>query len=394
MKIVHIEDFFYPSAGYQINILPKYLQKLGHENFIITSEYNKTPLDLRSFFKEDNIKEKDEEFSRLTNVNIIRMPIYGFISGRAIWKFMSLVKEIENINPDLIYVHGNDTLIGMQVIGFYKNKKRRVITDSHMLEMASKNKFNKVFRKLYKYTISKIINKNDINVIRVQNTNFVFDNYHIRRELSPFISFGTDSDLFIREDDKTINKIKQELGIKNKNVYIYSGKLNEEKGAKFLLNGFKDKFNKHEVTLIILSNIPNNEYGKELQNLIDNSKNQILVLGIKEYYELPKYYSLAKYAVFPKQCSLSFFDFQSMGIPVIFEDNEINSQRVHNSNIIFKSNDLEDFRNTISKSLEINNTSYKNKSENAIRWIKANYDYNNIVMEYDNLISESVRTKV
>lgn len=38
MKIVHVEDFFHPDAGYQINILPKYMAKMGHEVVVITSE--------------------------------------------------------------------------------------------------------------------------------------------------------------------------------------------------------------------------------------------------------------------------------------------------------------------------------------------------------------------
>ena len=55
MKIVHIEDFFHPEAGYQINILPKYMVRAGHEVTIITSEADKAAKQLTGFFGTDGI---------------------------------------------------------------------------------------------------------------------------------------------------------------------------------------------------------------------------------------------------------------------------------------------------------------------------------------------------
>jgi len=55
MKIVHIEDFFHPDAGYQVNVLAKYLKKFGHEVIVITAEMDKIPEYLTRFFGRDNI---------------------------------------------------------------------------------------------------------------------------------------------------------------------------------------------------------------------------------------------------------------------------------------------------------------------------------------------------
>ena len=49
MKIVQIEDFFHPDAGYKINILSKYFARMGHETVIITAELDKMPDFLTSF---------------------------------------------------------------------------------------------------------------------------------------------------------------------------------------------------------------------------------------------------------------------------------------------------------------------------------------------------------
>lgn len=52
MRIVHIEDFFHPNAGYQINILPKYMVKQGHSVTIVTSEMEKIPEGLTVFLEK------------------------------------------------------------------------------------------------------------------------------------------------------------------------------------------------------------------------------------------------------------------------------------------------------------------------------------------------------
>ena len=72
MKIVHIEDFFHPDAGYQINVLAKYQANAGHEVIILTSEIDKIPDFLTIFFGKDNIEQKDREYESKYGVKIIR----------------------------------------------------------------------------------------------------------------------------------------------------------------------------------------------------------------------------------------------------------------------------------------------------------------------------------
>ena len=74
MKIVNIEDFFHPDAGYQINILSKYLASFGHEVIIITAETDKIPDELTAFFKRDNIEQLDKDYTEKYGVKIIRLP--------------------------------------------------------------------------------------------------------------------------------------------------------------------------------------------------------------------------------------------------------------------------------------------------------------------------------
>ena len=51
MKIVQLEDFFHPDAGYKINILSKYFARMGHETVILTAGLDRMPDYLTSFFR-------------------------------------------------------------------------------------------------------------------------------------------------------------------------------------------------------------------------------------------------------------------------------------------------------------------------------------------------------
>ena len=86
MRIVQIEDFFHPDAGYQVNILAKYFAKKGHEVVVVTAEMEKIPDELTSFFGKDNIDEKDRHYEQEYNVRIVRVPVKKYFSGRVIYK--------------------------------------------------------------------------------------------------------------------------------------------------------------------------------------------------------------------------------------------------------------------------------------------------------------------
>ena len=116
----------------------------GHEVYIVTSELDKIPDSLASFFGKADIQQRDKEFYENTGVRIIRIPLFAYISGRAIFK-SSIFKCVDDLAPDVLYVHGNDSYIGIRYTLKLGKLKYPVIFDNHMLDMASTNKFNKLF---------------------------------------------------------------------------------------------------------------------------------------------------------------------------------------------------------------------------------------------------------
>lgn len=389
MNIVHIEDFFHPDAGYQINILPKYMVKQGHDVTIVTSEMEKIPTSLTSFFGKDNIEQADTKYTNLTGVKIIRLPLKTFISGRAVFG-TNLFSKVEELSPDILYVHGNDTLTAMRYLIRINKINYPIIMDSHMLAMASVNKFNKIFRKIYRKVFTPIIIKNQIQVIRTQDDNYVEKYLGIPLIQCPWISVGSDTFSFY-PDKIARDKFRKSNNINDDDfVVIYTGKLDESKGGLLLAQAFEKKFNIDKNIVLVVVGSLDGEYGQKVNGIFSKSENRILQFPTQKYIELAKFYQMADLSVFPRQCSLSFYDAQACGVPVVSEDNNINIDRLkYNNGLNFKSGDLEDFREKILNCIEMSNIEFNQMGDNAYNFVKKNNNYEDIANRYiEVLLSE------
>jgi glycosyltransferase involved in cell wall biosynthesis len=391
MRIVHIEDFFHPNAGYQINILPKYMVKQGHSVTIISSEMEKIPDGLTVFFGKDDINKYDDEYMSKTGVTIVRLPLKNFISGRAVFT-NELFEKVKKLKPDILYIHGNDTLTAMRYLLKLKKIKIPVVMDSHMLEMASVNKFNKIYRLLYKKVFAPIIIKNKITVIRTQDDEYVEKCLGIPLLQCPWISVGSDTLLF-HPDNFTKEQFRISNNIKNEDfVILYTGKLDESKGGLFLAQAFERKLNTNRNVVLIVVGNTNGEYGQMVDEVFERSENRIIRFPTQKYMELAKFYQSANLSVFPKQCSLSFYDAQACGLPVLSEDNNINIARLqHNNGFVFKSGDIEDFRLKIKEFANMSETEYQKKGDNAFEFVRNNYDYKDIADQYTDVLVNEVK---
>lgn len=389
MRIVNIEDYFHPEAGYQINILSKYLALFGHEVIIITAETDKIPDGLTSFFKRDNIEQSDKDYTEKYGVKIIRLPIKAFISGRAIFT-KALKKTIIELSPDILYVHGNDTAVGMWALSNYQKLKIPLLTDSHMLSMASVNPFNKLFHLFYKSFITPIIKKNNITVIRTQDDPYAEKVLGIPLSQAPWISYGSDTLLF-HPDPDVKSEFRRENGIGEDDfVVVYTGKLDESKGGKLLAETFKKKFDTEKNVVLVAVGNTTGDYGKEVEKIFSESENRVIRFPTQKYCDLPRFYQSADLSVFARQCSLSFYDAQACGLPVLSEDNNINVDRCsHQNGWNFKAENAEDFRAHIAAAANMPEKEYATVGENAYRFITEHYNYEDKAREYEKTIIDT-----
>lgn len=386
MKIVNVVDLFFPDAGYENNILSKYMVSFGHEYIILTTDLP----DPMGFFSNENINARDEEFYEKTGVKIIRLNCKKIISGRAVWNYKLFKKTLEAIAPDVVFFCGNDTLIAMQYLINIKKSKYAVITDSHMLAMASKNKLAKIYRWIYRTLITPKIIKYNIQVIRVQDDPYVQEYLGIPLSQAPFISFGTDTKLF-RPNKDVKGAFRCEKGIADDDfVVVYTGKLDEPKGGKLLAEAFRKKIDtKKNVVLVAVGNTAG-EYGNEVEKIFSESENRVIRFPTQKYCDLPRFYQAADLSVFARQCSLSFYDAQACGLPVLSEDNNINVDRCsHKNGWNFKAENAEDFRAHIAAAANMPEKEYAAVGENAYRFITEQYNYEDKAREYEKIIIDT-----
>lgn len=393
MKIVHLEDFIHPDAGYQVNLLSRLQVRQGHSVQIVTAELDKIPEDLTAFFGRDDISGRDDRFLRETGVRIHRLPLLGFYSGRAIFRPIQLVRKILSLKPDVLFVHGEDTLTGIIFISLARWLPFPIVLDCHMLEMASINKYKNQFRSLYKRFITPIILKRNIPLIRVVDSDFVEKCLGIPLRHTDFLSLGTDTDHF-RPKPEDRDNIRRELGLSpNSFVVLYAGKLDETKGGKLLSSALKPPLKTasgEQIEFLIVGNAVG-DYGQSVEADFEVSANKIIRRPTQRYFDLAKIYQAVDLAVYPRQCSMSFFEAQACGLPVLFEENEINNIRgKHGSALTFAPDSIEDFRAKIVTIASMDAATRENMAENARNYVVQTYDFVPIAQGYTNVLQRAI----
>ena len=395
MKIVHVEDFIHPDAGYQVNLLSRLQQADGHDVTIVTAELDKVPSFLTTFFGKDNIPQKDLAFERETGVRILRVPLLGFFSGRAIFH-PRLFKTVAALKPDVVFVHGEDTLTGILFILFSRWMKYPIVLDCHMLEMASVNRFKEYFRLFYRKFITPIILKYNIPLIRVVDSDYVQKCLGIPLTHTDLLSFGTDTSYFC-PNSEVRKDVRAKYGFNEENfLVLYAGKLDEAKGGIFLAEALRHKMmslSNRPIDFLIIGN-SDGDYGAEVERGFLNSENKIVRLPTQRYYDLAQFYQAADLAVFPRQCSMSFFEAQSCGLPILFEGNEINNQRSAFDNAFtFEPESLVDFRQKLVWLASIGFEDYEKLIINSRNYVLKNYDYLPISRRFTDVLQRAIVAK-
>lgn len=391
MHIVHVEDFFHPDAGYQLNLLSR-LQKIqGQRVTIITGEIARVPDWLIGFFGGDDIAARDRAFEAETGVAVIRRPLHAFISGRAIFG-ADLIRFVDGLAPDVAFIHGESTLTGIRFTLAAPRLSYPIVIDSHMLAMASRNPFARQFQAAYRRFIAPRILRQQIPLIRVQDSDYVERFLGIPLAHTDLLSFGSDTLLF-RPDPEARATGRHRLGIPDHAfVVVYAGKLDGTKGGPFLADALSAPLAglpERPIHFVIVGNAEGPDAGP-IEALFQSSSNPLKRLPTQRYRDLPGLYQLADLVVFPKQCSLSFFDVQAAGVPVLFEDNEINLKRVVGDNArVFRSGDREDFRNAIMALASLPDADLQRMRAAARSYVVDHYDYVKVAAQYTEILERA-----
>lgn len=392
MKILHVEAEYIPGLGYQVNLLSKYMAKLGHEVIILSTELDIVRPHQKNYIGTYS-KKVDYDHYSATNVKIIRIPCKGLISDRHIWSFR-VFDKIKEINPDIMFLHDNDTLVSMLYIVFYLKKFQiPLITDSHMVAIASRNKFAKLFQFLYRKIITLIIVRNNINVVRTVDDDFILKVFNIPKDLAPIISFGSDVERF-RPNDIRKKQLRTKYGIPLDNrVFIYTGKLSKDKEGIFLANSLLEPFilnNNAKISFLIVSSV-DGEYGNKVEETFNRSSNQIIRMPFVDHEELSDVILTADVAIIHYAASLTYFDYLASGLPVIWSDIEINVRRSDKRFVnLFENLNVKSLRDNIDYFIGLDDEELSKKSKMARDFAVENYSYDNITNQFINVLKSEI----
>ncbi len=374
--IIHVEDYFDPTAGYQINELLYKSKQFDDTVILITSD------DMSPFHKEWNKKE-DLEFTRKTKVKIIRLEKSFKILSRIIIK--NMWKTIESFNPDVVYLHG---IADFKDFILWKKKRRySIYRDSHMSWVASKNKLNKFFYFLYRIMFSRQINKKNkyekILALGIEEKEYIFK-LGIAKNKVEMLPHGYNKDnMFFSESAR--EKLRKHYDIaKDQIVISYIGKFDNNKRPDLIFDILKKIKGYDNITLFFLGN-KDDKYMKTFYGKKKNCKYNLILEDGKPFGELYKYYSFSDICIFPKETTLSSIHAQVCGCEVIMEEHISNQERVVNKDNLYEINNLCQASKILKNLLE-------NKNKDRYKYIKhlKDREYSNQVKKINNLIKEGL----
>ena len=388
MKIVYVDETFHPAYGYQSNPLAKFQQKQGNKVVIITVSKDQLHPVYKAFGDSgDSVEEDDKRYTEETGVKIVRVPTKGYVMHRAVYD-SSLFAAVRKEKPDVVFVHCVETLTAMRFL--LHKKEWPLMFDSHMLSMASESKFVGLYEAFYRVFFRRIIERNGYNVIRTQDDDYVNSHLGIDKALTPFISFGTDTILFSPSKENRKRFRKENCISEESFVIIYTGKLTEAKGGLLLAEAFQKKFSK-DVVLVCVGSPPDDDYGIRVSKKLDQAENRVIRFPTQSYMDLPEFYQMADLSIFPKQCSMSFYDAQACGLPVVSEKNNVNAQRCsHQNGMNFEPNNVSDLRKKIELFIHMDVRERVQYSQNARKFIENGYDYADIAKEYTKYLEMAI----
>lgn len=338
MRIIHVEDSFDPTAGYQVNELIK-ISHSGIEQIIITSK-DMTPFHKELCEKEDRLLEEKYK------IQIIRLDVLFKVSNRILMK--GLWEKINFLNPDLLFLHGIGDFKDLRL--FLAKPKYKVVRDCHMSWVGSINPFAKYFLILYSKIFSPIINNSNkylkVYALGIEELQYL-NSMGIKREKIEMLPHGYNKEFFYYDRNARV-KIRSDLEVNESSIIItYIGKFDEHKRPDLIFEildlASDDLFEKHDIKLLFIGS-KKEEYMTRVFNerkKRSKFKGEIKILNSKRFEELKDWYSGSDICIWPKQTTLSSIHAQVCQTTVIMEKQVSNQERVVNDSNLFEIDNLE-----------------------------------------------------
>lgn len=260
MRIVHIciSAPYIDGWGYQENLLPRYLQKLGVENHVIASR-NDFPAYLTPEDKAA-IVAKGEDY-QVDGIHVRRIKTKQLTTSLLFTKGLS--KALDEIHPDVIF-HHNFNCTSLVVAARYATRKKiPFLVDNHAdVINISKNKlWAFVYYRLLIGLSCKLIRKTITVAYGVTQArcDFMRDWYGVPKNIIKMFPIGADTDLADALPPK--ESLREKYGFQQGDFIVVSGgKMGINKGTKQLIDTVEElKTTYQNIRLVLFGAFEDND---------------------------------------------------------------------------------------------------------------------------------------
>jgi glycosyltransferase involved in cell wall biosynthesis len=393
LKVLHIEDRFHPELGYQLNFFSKY-----HNPIIDMTIVTSNSLSYWNRGDGQDLSAADEKFEKSNQIKIVRLKCAFSRKRKANLILLGLRKKIREISPDIIYIHAIETWTCLRLFLMPSIINNHIIyTDTHtLLNQFSGGIIEKFHIMLLKRIIVRQINKSRIKVLyTVEENRWIVENkYGISPRNIFACPIGTDLSLYNYSEEMR-DLLRKQFNIANGEiVIIYSGKINDFKKPHLIIDALRLICNDlaWKVTVIMVGAADEKYQQKLLEENFDNDKIKLELTGSVPNAELYKYYSMADFAIFPKENSLSSLDVQACNLPLIMEYDITNAERLKYGGFLYEKDNIQDLAEKIL--VFINDEGLRKKMGIAGRdYVQEYYDYVEIVKNLEDQFFKDSREK-
>ena len=322
-KIVHVmfACFYKNGFGYQENILPAKHKQLGYEVEIITynkggdASYEKEPAPC-TYLNQDGIKVH----VLATNGSILRaIPLVNL--------FINVTKgtyeKLEQLNPDIVFIHGINCQDNMEVVRYVKKKHNvKLYVDNHSDFYNAP--LNSIKNKIIRYVSGGIkgyrLGKYAEKVWGVSPWRVVYQEkvYSVPHDKCGLLVMGGDEQKIDWNNKKSIRiDVRSKLRIpEDAFVLISGGKIDKAKNIHKLVDAITD-INRNNIHLILFG-----RYEKDMLDMSDklNSTPNVHFIGWVSADDAYNYFLASDLAVFPGTHSVLWEQSCACGLPGIYKD--------------------------------------------------------------------------
>lgn len=302
--------------SYQDNYLPKYHKRLGHEVWLIASEW--------AFNDKGEMVISDEtEYDNNDGVHVIRLHSKLGKLGNFLRVYPDIVKTIENIKPDILFIHGCSFWSIRKLVSYLRKNRTVVYVDNHAdysnsaRNWLSKNILHKIVwrscaRKIEPYT------RRFYGVLPAR-VDFLKELYGLSAEKCELLVMGADDDAVKAAARPEVRKsIREKYGIAADDFLIMTGgKIDLFKTQTILLMQAVQQIKDPKVKLIVFGSVVP-ELKEKVAALTDGRKVQYIG-WVKSDGSYPLF-AAADLVVFPGRHSVFWEQVAGQGIPMLVKD--------------------------------------------------------------------------